>query len=260
MSGSESPAYDVAGISVSGPETAETILMLHMGGVNRHMWREVVAELDGSFRCVTADLPGHGELADQEFTVDAAIARIDTVCEALDVGSVTLVGVSVGGYIAQAYAADNPERVDGLVICGATAPLTGPRAVAFKTFGSVLPVLLPVVGGLMKKKFSESLREDLDPAVAEAIISGGLSPEGGAQVFRRLSGTDYAQAMAGYAGPIVVANGEDDKMNRKAEERFLDLFPAAEVVTVTNAGHAAPMEQPEAFAPAVRKLSTLSGS
>lgn len=222
------------------------------------MWEGVVPLLDDSFRCVTVDLPGFGDLADQEFTVDSATHRVRTVSNALGVDKVSLVGLSLGGYMAQAYAAENPEHVNGLLISGATAPFLGLRGAAFRVFGSVIPLLMPVVGQRATKGYADSLRKDLDPELAEAIISGGLSPRAGAQVFRRIPGTDYARAMVGYPGPIIIANGEDDAMHRKSEDRFLSLFPDAELRVITGAGHAVPLDQPELFALAVRRLIELN--
>lgn len=94
---------------------------------------------------MTLDLPGFGDLADQEFTVASATDRIRTVSDSLGVGSVALVGLSVVD-ISQAYMAKNPERVGGVLISGATAPLTGLRGAAFRLFGSVVSLLMPWLG------------------------------------------------------------------------------------------------------------------
>ena len=83
---------DVAGISVSGPETADVVVMLHMSGVNRHMWDGVVPLLDDSLHCVTVDLPGFGDLAGEDFTVESATDRVGVVCDSLGVDRVALVG------------------------------------------------------------------------------------------------------------------------------------------------------------------------
>ena len=248
---------DAAGISESGPEAADVVLMLHMSGVNRHMWDGVVPLLDDRLRCVTVDLPGFGDLADEDFTVDAATERVGAVCDSLGVERFALVGLSLGGYIAQSYTAANPERVTGILISGATDPFNAVKAIGFKLLGSLIPLLLPVMGQRATKGYAASLRKDLEPELAEAIISGGLNPRAGAQVFRRIPGRDYARALVGYPGPIVIANGEDDAPNRKAEDRFLSLFPDAEVMPIAGARHAAPLDQPKSFAAAVRRLMEL---
>ncbi len=222
------------------------------------MWYGVVPLLDNDLRCVTVDLPGFGDLAGQEFTVGSAIERVRAVNDWLGVERVALVGLSLGGYIAQAYAAENPDLVSGILISGATDPFNGLRGMGFRLFGSVMPVMLPLLGRRATKGYADSLRKDLDPGWADAIITGGLSPRAGAQVFRRVPGTDYARALAGYPGPIIVANGEDDTPNRKSEDRFMEVFPDAVSIPIPGARHAAPLDQPELFAAAVRRLMELT--
>lgn len=190
--------------------------------------------------------------------MDSAIDRIRSVSDSVGATTVALVGLSLGGYVAQAYAAEDPERVRGILISGATVSWIGLRGAAFRLFGYVLPLLMPVIDRLGTKRYAESLRKDLDPDLAEAIISGGLSPRGGAQVFRRLPGTDYAGAMAGFPGRLVVVNGENDKIHRRSEDRFLSLFPNAELMAIPEAGHAVPLDQPELFALAVRRVMDAS--
>ncbi len=249
---------DGTGLTVSGPGSADVVLLLHMNGVNRHMWDGVIPLLDDSFRCVAVDLPGFGDLAGIEFTVESATERVETVREKLDTDRVALVGLSLGGYIAQAYTAENPQRVTGLLIAGATGSLNGLRGLGFRLFGSVIPLLLPLLGQRATRGYADSLRKDLDPELAEAIISGGLSPRTGGQVFRRIPGGDYARELERYPGPILVANGEHDRLNRNAEDRFLRLFPHAESTPIAGARHAAPLDRPELFAGAVRRLMGLA--
>ena len=86
------------------------------------------------------------------------------------------------------------------------------------------------------------------------MINGGLAMSGGAQALRRLPGTDYAMEMAGFKGPIVLANGERDTANRDAEALFREHHPGTESVVIEDAGHACALQQPEAFAAAVRHM------
>lgn len=60
--------------------------------------------------------------------------------------------------------------------------------------------------------------------------------------------------MVGFTGPVLVVNGEGDTRNRETEERSRDLFPEAEFEIISDAAHAPPVEQPESFAAAVRRL------
>ncbi|HEX6301394.1 MAG TPA: alpha/beta fold hydrolase [Acidimicrobiia bacterium] len=253
MTGHDS-ANKLAGVSISGPEQAEAIIMLHGAMGNRHMWEGVIHHLNDSFRCISVDLPGHGDLIDHEFTTDSATGRIGQTLDVLNEDRAALVGLSLGGYIAQAYTTEHPDRVSGLVICGATMPFTGSAGFMFRLTG----YLIPLFSGRAVRGFTDHLKSDVDPEIATAILKGGLSPTGGAQSFRELAGTDHAHGMVGFSGPILIANGERDAQNRKAEQRFRDLFPQAEIVTISDASHAPPVEQPESFAGAVRRLMALT--
>lgn len=238
------------GFSVRGPESAPAILMIPGPIGNRYVWDAVVDHLSESFFCVAIDLPGHGDLVDRHFTVDGAIDHIGTVARALGRSRFTLVGLSLGGYIAQAFTAQNPDLVEGLVLCGATMPVTGWNSVVFRVMGTIVQ-LFPRKAS---DAFTRALKDSLEEATVERIVNAGLSPRAGGQALRRFGGADYTRAMVGFAGPILIANGEDDSPNRRAEPRFRRLHPQAESLVIPDAGHAASVEQPEAFAGAIRHL------
>ena len=118
-----------------GPRDAPGLVFLHGTRLSRAQWWPQLRRLSGSFRCVALDLPGHGALADEPFTIDAAIG---TVCRAIDAeipsGRAILVGLSMGGYVAIDAAEAHPERVAGLVLAGCSAETFGPIVWPFRFF------------------------------------------------------------------------------------------------------------------------------
>ena len=86
-------------------------------------WDAVVDELESDHRCVTVDLPGHGDSptpSDPEpYRRDAVLDSIDQVLE--DLGPAVLVGHSLGGYIGLAHVLSRPGVLRGLVLV-ATGP------------------------------------------------------------------------------------------------------------------------------------------
>ena len=84
------------------------------------IWSHWFEELSRHNRLVRFDLRGSG-LSDRsatDLTMDAFVADLEAVVDALDVEGFSLLGVSQGGCIAVAYAARHPERVRQLVVCG----------------------------------------------------------------------------------------------------------------------------------------------
>ena len=222
------------------------VLFLHGGVINRHMWLLVRNELPDSVETAAIDLPGHGELVDVPYTNERAT---QTTLDAIDQPTV-LVGLSLGGYVAQMAATARPDLVTGLVISGATIDYRGWDGLSTKLYGYAFPLLSrPAM-----RAFAKKLRSDFGPEFSEPIIEAGLSPRGAGQALRRLPGADYATALQVYEGPFVIANGERDEENRDGEERFMELNPQARSVVIEDAGHACAMTQPRAFAEAVMSL------
>ena len=89
------------------------------------LWRDVVADLSGRFRCVVPDLPlgGHAVPISPETDLSPrGVARLVAgFMSALDLRDVTLVGNDTGGAICQIVIAEHPERVGRLVLTNCDA-------------------------------------------------------------------------------------------------------------------------------------------
>lgn len=166
------PTSQLAGVSIIGSERARAVVMLHGAMSNRHMWEGVVGHLGDEFRCVLVDLPGHGELINDDFRAEYATTRIGEVLDSIGEDEAALVGLSLGGYMAQAYTSEHPERVSGLAIVGATKPCTGSTGLMFRLTG----YLMRLFSVRAERGFSDHLKSDVEPEIANAILEGGLSP------------------------------------------------------------------------------------
>ncbi|TMD03838.1 MAG: alpha/beta fold hydrolase [Chloroflexi bacterium] len=94
-------------------------LLVHGLVVNGHLWRRLVAELDGVRRCVALDLPGHGATPappDRDLSLPGLAGTVDALCEALGLDAVDLVGNDTGGAVCQVVAARHPERIRTLTL------------------------------------------------------------------------------------------------------------------------------------------------
>src|SRR5690606_20582878 len=93
------------------------ILLLHSLGTDHRLWTPQLTPLADDFRVVAPDSRGHGgsgwtgELDLDDWTDDLA-----RVLDHLDLAQVALVGVSMGGVQALAFALRHPRRVRALVL------------------------------------------------------------------------------------------------------------------------------------------------
>lgn len=100
--------------------TGAPIVFVHGIVANGDVWRDVVAELEDRFRCITPDWPLGGHRlpmrSGTDFSLFGLARLVDRFLEALDLSDVTLVANDTGGAVAQCVAAYHPQRVGALVL------------------------------------------------------------------------------------------------------------------------------------------------
>src|SRR4051794_15478921 len=103
----------------SVPSADPTLVLLHGATLDHHAWDPQVAALRDRFPLVTPDLRGHGASTGR-FDFTAAVDDIEALLEVLPADQVVLVGLSLGGNIAQELVRRNNPRVRAMVIADAT--------------------------------------------------------------------------------------------------------------------------------------------
>ena len=97
----------------------DPVVFLHGMGTSATTWNRCMELLQDRFTVVAPDLLGHGEspvLDDPaEYTRDRTLIDLDDIVSELE-GPPVLVGHSLGGYLALAYAATRPDAVRGVVV------------------------------------------------------------------------------------------------------------------------------------------------
>lgn len=99
-----------------------TIVLLHGFDDSKEVWLETAKQLTPHFHLIIPDLPGWGESTrhpDGNYDIDAQTARLQAFVQALALQRFVLVGHSMGGAIAGAYAAEHPEHVSELALVDA---------------------------------------------------------------------------------------------------------------------------------------------
>lgn len=107
-------------------QAGETLVLVHGIGVDAGSWVGVVGDLGRHRPLLLVDLPGHGDSAppegvgplDLDDTVDGLAAAIDAAVPRDE--RVVLVGNSLGGWVSLVYAERHPERVERMVLLGAS--------------------------------------------------------------------------------------------------------------------------------------------
>jgi len=226
-------------------------VLLHGVFFGREAWSPVVDVLARDCRVLTVDLPRHGDLRNEEFTLNGASDWVSSAMDAAGLQSATLVGWSLGGFVAMRLAASEPGRVSGLILTGATiAPpivLTRPgrlfaRLASYGPTSLMNAILLAIVRLVFGRRSAAVLR--------------GASPGArqGMAALARLPAAGYLRLLGSFAGPVLLLNGRNDHLARHWEQLFLRTAQHGSLKILTADGHLSPIVAPEEFATEVLRF------
>ncbi len=101
---------------LNGTASDTPLVLVHGVGLDHTMWDEHVARLAPTQSVLRYDLLGHGRSKTPTGSLEDFVEQLDTLLGYLRIERVCLAGFSLGGVVAQRYAADHPERVARLVL------------------------------------------------------------------------------------------------------------------------------------------------
>lgn len=237
-------------VTVAGPDDAPCLVFIHGAAWTRAMWAPQVEALADAFRVVTLDLPGHGALADEPFTLTRAVAVVDQAVSRSSQGRAVIVGLSLGGYVAMAYAAQAPEGCAGLVLSGCAIEYYGLLGRLSQLDAALsLRVYRPTRLAAMQ---GASLRSAYPPEIAEPQIAAGFAFQALPAVYGELARRRFRPLLHTFPCPVLILNGERDRLNRRSEARQLAATQHGRLQVIAVAGHLCNLDQPAVFTAAVR--------
>jgi 2-succinyl-6-hydroxy-2,4-cyclohexadiene-1-carboxylate synthase len=239
---------------------APAVVLLHGFTHTGASWDPVVAALGESYRALAPDIRGHGGAWN---TTPVALEPVLEDVAALDPARFTLVGYSMGGRIALHAALALPERVDRLVLIGASPGIEEPaerdaRRAADEALADEIE--RSSIEAFAERWARTPVLAGQPPAVAAAVHADRLRnrPAGLARALRGL-GTGALPSLWGrlpqIATPVALVVGESDAKFTAIASRMAQALPAAEVIGVPGAGHAVHLEAPEGVARVISRAS-----
>src|SRR5712692_10357451 len=114
---------------IEGPDAAPTIVFANSLGTDLRIWDGVLAHLRGRFRIVRYDKRRHGltDVTSSPYTIDVLADDLVALLDILKIDEAVICGLSIGGMIAQAFAAAHPQRVRALVRCDTATRIGSPK-------------------------------------------------------------------------------------------------------------------------------------
>lgn len=255
-------AGDTALHIADSQEGERCIVLLHGYLESMIIWEEFAYLLTPNARVITLDLPGHG-ISMIKGEVHSMEMLADTVSELLKVLGIercTLVGHSMGGYVALAFAERHPEQLERIVLMHATPNGDTPEKAAdrqreIEAIAAGRKELL--VRKAAARRFAEQNRKRFADEITDCIEIALLNEDEGIVAIVRGMGErpDRNEMLSKLNVPQMFIFGRnDDYIPTERAESVAARHPQAEVVWLEQTGHMGLIEEPEACAEAIIKF------
>ncbi len=263
---------DVNGVKVRYLKTGSgpVLVLLHTLRTQLDIFQKVIPQLAREFTVYAVDYPGHGwsEIPKADYTPEFFARFTGDFLETLQIDHALIAGVSIGASIPLLLAAEGNPRIRGIVSINpydyGRRGIDRANAVA-KVLFTLAPI--PVLGDTVMR-----LR---NPLVEGKVLDGGMfDPAAVPQSFReevfvvgerpghyraflnlirhmplwRKTRAVYGRIQV----PVLLVYGDHDWSHEDERQATLRAIPGARLVTVRNAGHFLPLDQPEEV---VRQIS-----
>jgi len=234
--------------------TGTPFVLLHAFPLDSEMWRPQWEALGSRFGIVAIDLPGYGQSPAQPgWSVDSAADGVAEVLAKLALPRVVVGGLSLGGYVAMAFARRHADRLSGLILADTRSETDDApgkdnrnRLIALtKEFGPS-----KVYEGMLPKVLCDETRAKR-PAVVENVraIAARQSADGvigGLAALR--DRPDATPELDRIAVPTLILVGEEDGVTPPAmSESMAKRIRGSKLVRLPAAGHLSNVENPAAF-------------
>lgn len=247
-------ACDTA-LRINDTQKGEAVIVLLHGYLeNLDIWEGFAGLLAHRYRVISLDLPGLGisEVKSETHTMDFLACVVKGVLDGLGVGKCFMTGHSMGGYVAQAFAAKYPEMLQGLILFHST-----PDADTEEKKED-------------RRREKELIRSNKKELLASMFAPKGFAEQNHGRLRDEIEGFEELATINDDEGIIAILNGlierpDRNEMLRKlkvpqlfifgrhdalipveAAEKIIAAQPQAEVAWLENSGHMGFIEEPEA--------------
>lgn len=254
------PELDRDGVSLyyethgpdSGSARGPALLLSHGYGATGQMWTGNLPALAQDRKVITWDMRGHGRSdspADPSlYSEELSVADMAALLDAAGEQRAVIGGLSLGGYMSLAFNIRHPERVAALVLCD-----TGPG------YRKDEP----------REQWNDMARRRADQLEQKGLAALGHGAEVVSGLHRSASGLALAarhmltqrdsrviDSLPQINVPTLVLVGADDKPFLAAADVMASRIPGATKAVIPDAGHAANIDQPQAFDEALLEFLT----
>ena len=224
------------------------LILLHGSGGDSSVWEAQIQVPGHGIKMIAPDLPGHGQ-SDGPLctTVKDYAVWLNTFVQKMQLNSFFLAGHSLGSAIAQQYAYNFPQKVQGLILAG-----SGTQFIVAADYLETVKNNFPaaVHASCQAAYVAEHVNLFYEKGYAMLYGNGGKVLYNDLSACSAFDSTDWVSSIA---VPVLVICGSEDKITPPASsEPLARLIPKAQMKIVAGAGHMVMMEAAAEFNEAIK--------
>jgi 3-oxoadipate enol-lactonase len=233
---------------LDGPADGTPLVLLHALGLDLTLWDDLVPRLAG-LRILRIDMRGHG-LSDTPAPPYPMGALIRDVAAAMDhhgMSRAVVLGLSVGGLVAQGLAVRRPDLVRALVLSNTAARIGTPEIWAARIAEVRQGGMAAIAGPTLDRWFGPGAdRPDWRARLLAARPAGWIGAAGA------IAGADFRATTPALRVPALVIAGDRDGSTPPDLVRDLaDMIPGSRHLLIRGAGHLPSVDKPVDYARAL---------
>ena len=227
-----------------------TLVFSNSLGTDFRIWDEVAADLGKRYRIVLYDKRGHGlsEAPPAPYRLADHVGDLSALLDHLGVKTAAVVGLSVGGLIAQGLASARPDIVKAMVLCD-TAHKIGTAEMWNARIDTVTGKgIAAMADAIMERWFTAAYRapENADFVGYTAMLTR-TTVDGYAGTCAALRDADLTESTRALKLPVLCLVGDQDGSTPPDLVRSTaELIEGARFAMIKDAGHIPCVEQPAA--------------
>jgi pimeloyl-ACP methyl ester carboxylesterase len=258
-----------------GTAGKKPLLFLHGGGLTAHTWDLVCLSLREDYRCLALDLRGHGDSEwspEMDYGIEAHSRDVEALVDHLGLDGLGLVGMSLGGLTAIAYAGRQSARLSALVIVdsGPEGREEGARRIQefvaapaeFDSIDEVIERALSFNPRRDPKLLRRSLQHNL-----RHMPNGKLTWKHDRRHRAKFDAEEWARRRQGLwdevaritCPTLVVRGGRSDVFHDEDAEKLAKALPRGSWVRVEDAGHTVQGDNPRGLVAELRRFLNQQG-
>jgi pimeloyl-ACP methyl ester carboxylesterase len=250
-----------------GEAGAPAIVLLHGLSTTCRLWDTFARALQDRYRLIALDQRGHCDTSwpsEPEYSTDDYVADLEALIDAWELERCAIVGLSMGGMYAIAYAARHPERVTHVVPVDIPPAFDAARRPSYQMDKHIAEAGHPTFedheGAFRLIRLSnqttpdDALRHRLRHLL-KRLPDGRWTFKHDPRVGYHWRPSDLWGELPKVQAPVlIVRGGKSPVLSDRTAERMRAAFPQAELVTVEESGHTVPEDAPDPFIQAMESF------